>query len=105
MCGLVAALRKLLHRLFALFFFSSGYEPEDAVVLLRSDLSYLTFPQAIGPRNRGPGPSAGAPADGPKAVEGYAIESKYLGLFDYLLCLLDALDAATVVGDSSTAYR
>ena len=76
--------------MFAIFFLLSGYEAEDAVVLLRIDLASLSF-VSVPVQQMKPGP--------------YAVMPKHIGLMDHLLALSDAFEIAAQSGDSATAYR
>lgn len=82
-------LRKLVHRVHAIFFLLSGYEAEDAVVLLSTDMSSLRFMDV-------PGYKTGR--------KGKYDCNDHVRLMDYLFALSDAFEIATQNGDASTAY-
>jgi hypothetical protein len=110
---------KLLHRVYALFFLSSGYEAEDAVVLLRNDMGGLRFIDMVSgqPPRPQPEPQHEAEEEANKKEEETAaaaavsvplpvtrISPRFRPLMDHLLALLDTFDAAVQSGDGPLAY-
>ena len=98
------AVGKLLHRVYALFFLASGYEPDDTVILLRQDISGLRFMDMTGQRQQ---PAAEQGQDGEAAALPAPITritAPFRPLFRHMLALVDTFEDAVLKGDGPVAY-
>lgn len=97
------AVGKLLHRVYALFFVASGYEPDDAVILLRHDIRGLRFMGMMGQGASevvdGGASTAAAP---PAPIT--RITAPFRPLFRHMLALVDTFEDAVLKGDGAVAY-
>lgn len=99
---------KVVHRLFALFFLSSNYQVEDAVVLLRNDLAALRFLDRTA-KSTPAASNVSTSSIGDREKDTYygtvRISSSYMGMFDYALALADSFESSVLGGDSTLAYH